>query len=197
MTTRRQFLVTGLCLGSGLALASCAPPPEAPTYPELRFTNEPPLLLLAAQIEIRTFYQPTADDAAYPVPPVRALQDWARDRLRANGQGGPARFTIADASATVKNLPLQGGLSGTFTDQVSQQYDIAVDAALEILDTNGVALRSVRITGSRSRTVLQSATANDRARARYDMVRDLMTEFDSQAQARISGGFGQFLISGS
>lgn len=196
MTTRRQFLVSGLFLGSGLALASCAPPPEPPTYPELRFTNEPPLLLLAAQIEIRTFYQPTADDTAYPVPPVRALQDWARDRLRANGQGGPARFTIADASATVKNLALQGGLSGTFTDQVSQQYDIAVDAALEILDPSGVALRSVRVTGSRSRTVLQSATANDRARARYDMVRDLMSEFDSQAQARITGGFGQFLISG-
>ncbi|HEY3917333.1 MAG TPA: hypothetical protein VGL83_06050 [Stellaceae bacterium] len=196
MTTRRQFLAAGLCLGSGLSLVSCAPPPEAPAFPDLRFTGAPPLLLQAAQIEIRTFYQPTEDDNAFPVPPVRALQNWARDRLRANGQGGPARFTIADASATVKNLPVQGGLSGTFTDQVSQQYDAAVDAALEILDLRGVSLRSVRITASRSRTVLQSATANERARARYDMVRELMAEFDNQAQSRISSSFGSFVVSG-
>ena len=50
-------------------------------------------------------------------------------------KAAPARFTIANASATVKDLPMQGGLSGTFTDQVSQQYDVALDAALEILDT--------------------------------------------------------------
>lgn len=195
MTTRRQFLVTGLWVGSGLTLFACAPPPEAPTFADLRFTNEPPLLLQAAQIEIRTLYQPTDADNAFPVPPVRAVQNWARDRLRANGQGGPARFTIANASGTVKDLPIQGGLSGTFTDQVSQQYDVAIDAALELFDSTGVAIRSARVTATRSRTVLQSATANDRERVRYELVRDLMADFDSQAQSRITSGFGQYLLS--
>jgi len=196
MTTRRQFILTGFCLGSGLALASCAPPPEAPSFPDIRFTNEPPFLLQAAQIEIRTFYQPGEADNAFPVSPLRAIQNWARDRLRANGQGGPARFTIADATAKIMDLPTKGGISGTFTDQVSQQYDIAIDAALELLTTTGAAVRSARVTVSRSATVLQSATANDRARTRYNMVRDMMAEFDSQAQQRITGGFGQYLLPG-
>ena len=196
MTTRRQFILTGFCLGSGLALVSCAPPPEAPSFPDIRFTGEPPLLLLAAQIEIRTRYQPGDADNAFPVSPLRAIQNWARDRLRANGQGGPARFTIADATAKVTDLTTKGGISGTFTDQVSQQYDVSLDAALELLDTTGVAVRSARVTVSRSATVLQSATANDRARTRYNLVREMMSDFDSQAQARISGGFGQYLLPG-
>lgn len=196
MTTRRQFILTGLCLGSGLTLASCGPPQETPAFPDIRFTNEPPLVLQAAQIEIRTFYRPGDADTAFPVSPLRAIQNWARDRLRANGQGGPARFTIADATAKITDLPVKGGISGTFTDQVSQQYDVAIDAALELLDTTGVALRSARVTVSRSATVLQSASANERARTRYNLVRDMMSDFDSQAQARISSGFGQYLLPG-
>lgn len=197
MTTRRHFLVAGLSLGSGLALASCSPPPPpAPSFPDIRFTGEPAFMLQAAQVEIRTFYRPTDDDSAYPVSPLRALQNWARDRLRASGQGGPARFTIANASATIKDLPIKGGISGTFTDQVSQQYDVAIDAALEILDTTGAVMRSMRVTVARSRTVLQSATANDRAQARYDMVREIMAEFDRQAESRIGASFGSYLLSG-
>ena len=195
MTTRRQFMVAGLWAGSGLVLASCAPPPQAPSFADIHFTDEPPFLLQAAQLEIRTFYQPTDDDNAYPVSPLHAVQNWARDRLRTNGQGGPARFTIANAAATVKNLPVQGGLSGTFTDQVSQQYDVALDAALEILDSTGVAMRSIRVTATRSQTVLQSATANDREQARYDLVRALMADFDTQAQARLTSGLGSYLQS--
>src|SRR6185437_3659046 len=196
MTTRRQFILTGLCLGSGLTLASCAPPPEAPAFPDIRFTGEPPLVLQAAQIEVRTVYRPGDADNAFPVSPLRAIQNWARDRLRANGQGGPARFTIADATAKVTDLPVKGGISGTFTDQVSQKYDVAIDAALELLDTTGVVVRSARVTVSRSATVLQSASANDRARTRYNLVRDMMSDFDLQAQARIGGGFGPYLLSG-
>lgn len=196
MTTRRQFILTGLCIGSGLSLISCAPPPEAPSFPDIRFTNEPPFILQASHVEIRTLYQPGDADNAFPVSPLRAIQNWARDRLRATGQGGPARFTIANAMARITDVPIRGGISGTFTDQVSQQYDIAIDAALELLDTTGVAVRSARVTVSRSATVLQSATANDRARVRYNMVRDMMTDFNNQAQARISGGFGQYLLPG-
>jgi hypothetical protein len=196
MTTRRQFILTGLCLGSGLTLVSCAPPPEAPAFPDIRFTGEPPLVLQASQVEIRTIYQPTDADNAFPVSPVRAIQNWARDRLRANGQGGPVRFTIGDAMAKIADVPVKSGVSATFTDQVSQQYDVAIDAALELFNTTGVAVRSARITVSRSATVLQSASANDRAKVRYNLVRELMADFDSQAQERISGGFGQYLLPG-
>ncbi|HEY1504163.1 MAG TPA: hypothetical protein VGF92_07675, partial [Stellaceae bacterium] len=184
MTTRRQFILTGLCVGSGLTLVCCAPPPESPSFPDIRFTGAPPFILRASQIEIRTLYQAGDADNAFPVSPLRAIQNWARDRLRAAGQGGPARFTIASAAAKIADVPVKGGISGTFTDQVSQQYDVALDAALELLDTTGFALRTARVTVSRSATVLQSASANERAKVRYNLVRDMMSDFDNQAQAR-------------
>jgi hypothetical protein len=55
-------------------------------------------------------------------------------------------------------------------------------------------MRTARVTASRSRSVLQSATANDRDRVRYEMVRDLMAEFDNQMQERITGSFGPYLV---
>lgn len=195
MKTRRQFLFAGLCVGAGVSLVSCGPPSEGPSYPDLRFTSEPPLLLKAADIEIRTFYRPTQAENVFPVTPLRAMQNWARDRLRATGQGGPARFTIANASAIVRKLPVKGGVSGFFTDQLSQEYDVTVDAALELFDAQGAPLRSVRVTATRSRSVLQSASADDRARARYELVRHLMDDFDRQAQSRIAATFGPYLVS--
>jgi hypothetical protein len=192
MTTRRSLLFVGSMLA---LLAACGPPPEVPKYPDLRFTGEPPILLEASQIEIRTLYQPSDADRAFPVPPVQALQNWARDRLRASGRGGPARFTIGRASTTTKDLPIQGGISGTFTDQLSQQYDVAIDATLELLDEHGMALRTVHVTASRSQSVLQSATPNDREKARYDLVKAVMASVDQQLEQQIRNNFGLYLLS--
>ena len=193
MPTRRDVLLAGLGLG---LLASCSPPPPpAPTYPDIRFAGSPPLVLEATQIDIRALDLPGSSDRDFPVSPLQAMQNWGRDRLRADGRGNPARLTIVKASATEKNLPTQGGVSGTFTDQVSQQYDVAVEGTLEILDPHGMALRTVHVAASRSRSVLQSATPNDRDQARYGLVKDVMGDFDQQMEAQIRANFGLYLIS--
>src|SRR5579862_5957007 len=182
MTTRRRLLFATATLA---LLASCGPPPEVPKYPDIRFSGEPPLLLDAGQINIRTLYQATASDRAFPVPPAQALENWARDRLKASGRGGPARFTINNASTKITDLPIKGGVSGTFTDQVSQQYDVAAEATLEILDNRGMAVRTVHVSASRSQSVLQSATPNDREQVRYDLVKTLMASFDQQFEQQV------------
>jgi hypothetical protein len=192
MTTRRNLIFVGFSLA---LLSSCGPPPDVPKYPDIRFTGEPPILIEANQIAVQTLYQPAAADQTYPVPPLQAVQNWARDRLRASGRGGPARFTIGNASATVKDFSVKGGVSGTFTDQISQQYDVALDVTLEILDTHGLSIRSVHVTASRSQSVLQSATPNDRDQARYDLVKALMADFDRQIEQQIRDNFGLYLLS--
>jgi hypothetical protein len=192
MIARRHLFA--IVASAGL-LASCAPPPATPAFPDLRFTGEQPLALQAGQIEIRDQSGPPGDPS-YPVAPVQAMQNWARDRLRANGQGGPARFTINAAVATVKNIPsTQTGVAGSFTDQVSQEYDVAVDGTLEILDNHAMAIRAVHASAARSRTVLQSATPNDRDQARYDLVKALMADFDAQMEQQIRNNFGTYLLS--
>ncbi len=193
MPTRRHILFAGLGLS---VLASCGPPPPPPpAYPDIRFTGAPPLAIDATQIDIRALDLPSSSDRDFPVSPLQAMQNWARDRLKASGRGNPARFTIVKASAVEKNLPVQGGVSGTFTDQVSQQYDVAVEATLEILDSHGMAVRTVEATASRTRSVLQSATSNDRDQARYDLVKALMADFDQQMEQHIRDSFGLYLLS--
>ena len=193
MTIRRNLLLAGLSLA---LLASCGPPPPpAPTYPDIRFTGEPPIVIDATRIDISAQDLPSSTDRSFPVSPLQAMQNWARDRLRGSGHGNPARFTIVKASATEKNLPIQGGISGTFTDQAAQQYDVAVEGTLEILDPHGLALRSVHAAATRSRSVLQSATSNDRDQARYDLVKDVMADFDQQMEQQIRDNFGLYLLS--
>lgn len=192
MIARRNVLLAGLCLG----LASCGPPPlQPPKFPDIRFTDETPLAIEAARIDIRTLDPPGEFDHDFPVPPRQAMENWARDRLRASGNGNLARFTILKASATEKNLPVKGGISGTFTDQVSQEYDVAVEATLEILDAHGMALRSVHASAALSRSVLQSASPNDRDKVRYELVKQLMQSFDRQMEAQIRDNFGLYLLS--
>jgi hypothetical protein len=192
MHTRRNLIAVALC---SALLASCGPPPMTPNYPDIRFNQTQPFTLNARQIEIRTLYIPTDTDRAYPVPPVQALQNWGRDRLRANGSGTPARFTIGKATALIRDLPIQDGFKANFTDQVSQQYDVAVDATIEILDDHGLAARTVHVTANRSRTALQSATPVQREQIRYEMVRDLMADFDRQAETQLRNNFGTYLLS--
>jgi hypothetical protein len=193
MPLRRQILLAGLSLG---LLASCGPPPPpVPQFPDLRFTGAAPLEIDATQIDIRALDLPGSTDRSFPVSPLQAMQNWARDRLKASGRGNSARFTIVKASAIETNLPVQGGVSGTFTDQVSQQYDVAAEATLEILDAHGMALRSVHVSATRSQSVLQSATSNDRDQARYDLVKALMGDFDQQMEAQIRSNFGLYLLS--
>jgi hypothetical protein len=192
MTTRRRLLFAGASLA---LLSSCGPPPEVPKFPNIRFDGETPILLEASQIDIRTLYQPTDYDHLFPVPPLQALLNWAHDRLRASGHGGSARFTITNASTSVKDLSTQGGISGTFTDQLSQQYDIALDVTLDILDTRGMVVRTVHVTASRTQSVLQSASPNDRERVRYELVKTLMASFDQQIDQQIRDNFGLYLLS--
>lgn len=193
MQTRRNILLVALSAG---LLASCGPPPPLPpTFPDIRFNSANPLQLDAARIDIRSLQQSGESDRGFPVSPLQAMQNWARDRLRTGGTSNVARFTIVTASASEKSLPVKGGVSGTFTDQVSQQYDVAVEGTLEILDSRGVALRTVHVSATRSRSVLQSATPNERDTVRYELVKALMGDFDEQMGAQIRDNFGLYLLS--
>ncbi len=192
MIARRIVLLAGLCL----SLASCGPPPPPPPqFPDIRFTGETPLTIDATRIDIRSLEPAGSFDRDFPVPPLQAMENWARDRLRASGNGNLAQFTIAKASAVEKNLPIKGGISGTFTDQISQEYDVAVEATLEILDAHGMAIRSVHTSATRTNTVLQSASPNDRDKVRYALVKALMSDFDQQMEAQIRNNFGLYLLS--
>ena len=175
--------------------ANCRRP--RPTFPDIRFTSEPAIRLAVSTVEISSDFKPSFQsphvEHLFPVPPERALENWAHDRLLAAGGGAHARFIIQDASVVEVDLKKKDeGLTGAFTDQPAQHYDATVAATLQIVDDHGLPVRTVSVKASRSQSVLESITPNDREKTWYEMTKALMADFDQQMSHEISAHFGGY-----
>ena len=190
----RLLIVAFSCLGF---LAGCDTAPPPPTFPDIRFTGLPPLALDVASIEIRSEFQPQFHppyvEHVFPVSPERAIETWARDRLRSVGRQGTARFTLLDASVVETELPRTGGIKGEFTTQVAERYDASLAARLDILDARGFPVRTANVKVVRSQSVLEGLTPNQRDQTWYDMTRALVTDFNQQMESEIRGNFGYYV----
>jgi hypothetical protein len=190
-----RFILVTLALAG--ALSACESPPPRPTFPDIRFTGEPPIRLAVGAVDISSDFKPSFQsphvEHLFPVPPQRAMENWAHDRLVAAGGTPRARFTIQDASVVEVELKKKDeGLTGAFTDQPAQRYDATVAATLQIVDDHGLAVRTVSVKASRSQAVLESITPNDREKTWYEMTKGLMADFDQQMSREISGHFGGY-----
>jgi hypothetical protein len=195
MTTNRRS--RGLAM-AGLALALLAgcstPPPPRPIFADLRYTAEPPIRLEVGRIEIRDEYQapfkaPNVDHL-FPVPPARAAENWAHDRLKATGKTGRAVFVLKNASVIETELPRSQGLTGALTTEPAQRYDLALQATVEIVDDRGLPIRTANVSTTRSQSVLDDISPNQRDHAWYDMTKAAMTDFDQQLASEIRNNFG-------
>jgi len=192
----RFFLLLIAALAFALPLTACDTAPPRPTYPDIRFSSETPIRLAVGGIDIsnefKSPFQSPNVEHLFPVPPARAAENWAHDRLQAAGGARRARFTIQNAAVIETPLKKKEGLTATFTKEASERYDATLQARLDIIDERGVPLRSVTVTAVRSQSVLEGITPNERDQTWYDMTKALMADFDKQMSAEISGNFGGF-----
>ncbi len=185
-------------LGAGILafVAGCSTPPPRPVFPDIRFTTEAPIRLDVAAIDVRDDYQPPLRppnvDHLFPVPPARAAENWARDRLRATGNVGRAVFILRNASVIETELPRTPGITGVLTTAPAQRYDITLQATIQIVDAQGLPLRTASVTTTRSQSVLEGITPNERDRAWYDMTKAVMADFNGQMVTEIRNNFGQY-----
>ena len=167
-----------------LGLPACETPVKAQKFPELTFTHLKPIKLDLAAIEVVVRYRPPLRvpnvDHLFPTPPVKALRRWAADRLQAVGRAGSARFVIEDASAVETALKKKTGVVATFTKQQAYRYDLTVEAALEISDGRRQGRATARVT--RSRTVPEDTSLNDRDRIWFELTETLMADFNAEIE---------------
>lgn len=198
MTSRfRPFLALALMATVAACADAPAPPPK---FADLHFLALPPFRLNVSQIQVEshfqaTFREPNVEDQ-FPVPPERAMVNWAHDRLLAVGPttGFVARYTIIDASVRESDLPKQEGLKALFTTQQAERYDGHVSVMLQIIDPQGVAERTATAEAGVSRSVPEGITLNDRDKIWYQMTRDLMADLDRQIQRQVDASFAPFLL---
>jgi hypothetical protein len=124
------------------------------------------------------------------------MRRWAQDRLAASGtEGRFARFVILDAKVIETNLPRTGGLTGAFTKDQSQRYDLSMSAAIEVREERGN-FRSGYATAStsRSRTVREDISVNEREKVWFEMLEQAMNELNTELERQIKANMARFLV---
>ncbi len=182
----RPALVAALALGLAL-LAGCETQVPVQKLPDLTFAHLPPLQLAAQRVETVSRFAPTLRapnvEHTFPVPPARALEIWANQRLKAIGGGAQARFTILDASVTETKLARDASMRGAFTKQQSERYDARVEVAIDIQD--GTRRGTATATTTRWTTVGEDASLNERERIKFNLIEGLMKDFDAEIEKNI------------
>ena len=192
---RRCFSILVFCV-MAMGLAACQPPAK-PKYADITFDHLPPFELDVAEIIIKTPYQEPLESPhvgeLFPVSPSRAARRWAEDRLRATGERGSATVTIIQSGAVETELERTTGVTGLFTRDQAQSYEIVIEMSIEAMDPVGprAASASTRITKKTS--VAEDVTLNEREETWYKLTKDAMNNFNKAMEKQIGKTMSGFM----
>ncbi|HXV23459.1 MAG TPA: hypothetical protein VED46_04290 [Alphaproteobacteria bacterium] len=178
-------------------LSACTFEVEETDFPELTWTHLPPITLDVAEIEIIDASQPTGAspnvEHLFPVPPARAAERWARDRLRAGGVTNRARYIIQRAEVVEVGLQQTEGLSGLFTTDQSERYDAELAVLLEIRSDTGGRLGQVTTELRKSRTVPEDASLSEREAVWFSITDDLSELLNAELERSMPLYLGRWI----
>jgi len=185
----RFLVLLVFALAAGLGLAACESGVRVQKLPELTFSHLGGIKLNVSRLETASRYtaplkKPNVEHL-FPAQPAVAMKRWANDRLKTAGPSGSARFTIHQASVIEEKLKMDSSFTGVFTKQQSERYTARVEATLEVFDAKGKRRGFATANAVRSKTVREDATLNEREKAWFDLVEDLMKEFDREMTKNI------------
>ncbi|HZT19480.1 MAG TPA: hypothetical protein VFA23_08760 [Dongiaceae bacterium] len=182
------------------ALAACDTPPTREPFPKLTYGYLAPFRLAVDHVDVVDAYRPpmTAPNVEqdFPVSPAATAAEWGRDRLAATG-GSTSRavYTVLRGDAVETHLAQEdsGGMFSDFNVPQSDRYDLTIAVRLQIIDPDGKVKASVDATATRSRTVAQDATLNDRERVWFSLTEQTMKELNASLEKAIPQYLGSYL----
>jgi hypothetical protein len=190
-----QTINLGLGALSLLLLAACDSPPNRPKFADITFQHRPAISLDVGSVQIEAMpavglSAGTEDvSAEFPQAPAAAVNQWVRDRLRAVGVRGQADVTIIEARATRTPLPRSSGLDAALRKEQSDRYDLALEVRINAFNPVQGVTGSLTERVTRSQTVLEDLTLNQREAVLYNMLDAAMKDLD----ARLEQGIRQHL----
>ena len=174
----------------------CSPAPTQ-RLPEITFSHLQVYKVDVAKIDIENRY--TASLKAphivhlMPTAPDKALEQWLKDRFQAVGRTGSLRLIIDEARATKTALSLNTSLKGRLTKQLSQRYDMALRATLDMRDERGRTMGTASARAERSITAREDISLNDREKLWFDTVNLLMTDFNKTMEVNVQSYLSRWL----
>lgn len=198
MIVTRRAVLTGFVVAAAGTLAGCNTPPERYEFPELTYAHLPPIRLDVAVVDVVDSYHPPMAEPnvehLFPVPPARAMERWARDRLVAAGNNGAALFTILRADVIEVPLERTTGIKGVFTSDQSYRYDASMEIRLDAENTSGLRRGTITAQARRSQTVAEDMSLNQRERLWFEMTELLMRDIGVEIEKNIDAYLAAFKI---
>lgn len=178
-----------MALACVLALAACENKPPVQKLPEISFADKRPFNLDVGQLEIIPEYVSPAKrpniEHLMPVSPENATVRWAQDRLRPVGRSGFARVVIKDAKVVEAALKTDKSFTGMFKQEQAERYDGSLDVAIQILDERHFPVADVVARATRTRTVPEGVSLNERDRVLYEISEALISDINTQMEQLI------------
>jgi hypothetical protein len=178
---RRPILAALLALPL-LALGACETPPQTQILPQLTFANKTPLNLNVMRVDVVSEYQAPLKapnvEHLFTTSPEAAMKVWARDRLNPVGRRNTAQVLVREASVVETTLKTDKGFTGMFKKEQSERYEAVLDVHVVIRDERGMPLAQATGRVTRSRTVAEDVTLNQREQIWFEIVEGLAKELD-------------------
>lgn len=184
----------GAALAALLLVSACTGAPPASTGPRApSFEAQPPIRLDVTSISVVSRYQEPGRapnvEHLHSVTPETTARAWAAARVVGVGTRGTATLTVLDGSVISENLPKKGGLTGFFGDQQDVRLTARLRARL-VVDQPGPRAGDFQqwtadVDASANRTVLESASLNERDAAYGALLQALAREFDTALTVEI------------
>lgn len=182
---RRRMILAVAALSLAVLSAACQQTTAAqkPVTPSTR----PPLVLTADSIVLEERYpapgEQPGEERNLALTPAGAVRDWVKTRLRADGTPGQIRVILLDARVTRKELAVQKGLKGAFSDDQKYRYDGHLHLRVEYNPVSGSRPSSYAEAEARAFfTVPEGASVNQLEQQSTAMVRDLMLRLELELE---------------
>lgn len=177
----------GIAIIALVAAACTSTPPPTIEFPLPDFRSIGPIALEIAELDVSSDYaapltQPNVDHE-FPVTLSSAATSWANGRLSAVGVTGRADFIIEDASVTETALDTTGGVTGLLKDELAYRYDGRL--AVRLIVTRGHDTGEVEVVVTRSQTMLENVTVNERTAIWYQMMDQMMVDLNTEMETNI------------
>ncbi len=179
------------------AVSACTVPPPEPVYPQLTYGHLGAIRLDVAAVEIVEVYVPPLTppnvEHEFPIPPAAAARRWFEDRLEAVGAAGLALAVVREASVVEVPLKKTTGITGLVTKDQSERYDAKLVMEIEIRSAVGDRAAFVRAVATRSRSVPEDITLNDREKVFFELTEALMNDINAQLLNQINQHLVKYL----
>lgn len=186
--------MTALCfLLVAMLPAACAARQAVAVPADVTFVSRAPIQLDVSSVAVDQRYRnsstPPFVEGTHQVTPSGIAERWTNARLVAVGNRGIATLTVMDGRVTQESLAVKGGLTGLFGDQNDTRLTAHLKARLTVSvpgSSGASANYEANVEARAERTILQSASLNDRDAAYMALMNALAEQFDATLTGEIS-----------